>query len=119
MIYDDKWAEETEMRRLEAIRHSLHPVTLEELAKLGEERFPVVTDPWCDHYHKFLQEHKRASFYMARFFQEDTEEYVEVIYCKEANSGMWFLPGKGMGVLLRDSLVRLSKLVEEMNWKDK
>ena len=119
MIYDDDWAEETEIHRLEAIRHSLHSVTLQELVKLGEERFPVVTDPWCDHYNKFLKEHTRDSFYMARFFQVDSEEYVEVIYCKEANNGMWFLPGKGMGILMPDTLARLSKLVDEMDWKDK
>ena len=113
MMYNDEWTDEVRMRRLEAIRRSMQRVSLEELAKLGEERFPVVTDPWFEHYQKFLNEHPRDHFYMARFFQEDTEEYVEVIYCKEVNRGMWFLPGKGMGVLLPGVLEALGRIAEE------
>jgi len=114
MIYDDEWTQETSMRRLEAIRKTIHPVTMDELLKLGEERFPVATDPWCEHYHKFLKEHPREHYYMARFFQEDSEEYVEVIYCQEMKRGMWFLPGKGMGLLQPDALEALGKIAGEL-----
>jgi len=114
MIYDDEWADETDMHRLEAIRETLHQVTLDELVKLGEKRFPVVTDPWYEDYSQLLKGHPHSRFYMARFFQEDSEEYVELVYCSETNSGMWFLPGKGMGVLQQEVLSRLAVLVERM-----
>jgi len=114
MIYDEEWARETGMQRLEAIRKSMHTITVKELQEQETERFPVATDPWCEQYHRFLKEHPRDHFYTARFFQEDTEEYVELIYCKETHSGMWFLPGKGMGMLQPDTLEALGKIAGEM-----
>lgn len=111
-MYDHEWTDEVRMHRLEAIRKSLHKVTLEELRKLGAERFPVATDPWCEQYDQFLKEHPRSHYYMARFYQEDAEQYVELVYCHETKTGMWFLPGKGMGVLQQETLLALGKLVE-------
>jgi hypothetical protein len=114
MIYSDDWAEEIQQHRLDAIRHTIHPVTVEELGKLGEQRFEVATDPWYERYQEFLKDHPTSSYYMARFFEPEAEEHVELIYCKESNRGIWFLPGKGMGVVQPDELAELEKIVGEL-----
>jgi len=114
MIYDDEWADDVHQHRLEAIRKSIRPVTVEELVKLGAERFPLATDPWCERYQEFLKEHPRSNFYLAHFYAEDSEQQVEVIYCSETHRGMWFLPGKGMGKIQPAGLAELKEIVGRM-----
>lgn len=94
MSYDDEWPDMTWENRKTMVRKTIRPATREELRKLGEERFPVVTDPWCIRYNEFLSAHPEGSYYRA-----EIPEHAEIIYSREADRGVWFLPGKGMGIL--------------------
>lgn len=94
MSYDDDWPDMTwENRRLK-LKKTIRPITIAELKTLGEARFPIVTDPWCIRYFEFLNSHPEGSFYRGEIPGD-----VEVIYCREAEKAVWFLPGKGMGIV--------------------
>lgn len=64
MSYDD-WPDNTMENRRAMIRKTIHPVTIEELKQLGEKRFPIVTDPWCERYNTFLAAHPGTQFHRA------------------------------------------------------
>ena len=95
--------------RRKVVKETIHPVTLQELQALGEKRFPVVTDPWCERYHAFLNKHANAKFFMAA-----SPEGAEVIYCRDTGDGMWFLPGKGMGVIQPKGLQLLAEITASL-----
>lgn len=109
MSYDDDWPDQTQENRRTMIRKTIRPATLEELKKLGEQRFPVVTDPWCERYNEFLKTHPTAKFYRA-----EIPEGAEIIYCRDADQGLWFLPGKGMGVIQPKGLQMLAEIVDAL-----
>lgn len=113
MSYDD-WPDQTWENRLAVIRKNIHPVTMAELKKLGELRFPVVTDPWCERYHEFLDEHPHDSYFMAHFFVPDGPEPAELVYCRDARRGIWFLPGKGMGKLQPQGIEALAAITAKL-----
>lgn len=108
MSYED-WPDNTMENRRAAVRKTIRPATLEELTELGEKRFPVVTDPWCEQYHDFLKQHAAEKFYRA-----EIENGVEVIYCRDAEKAMWFLPGSGMGIVQPKGLAILKEIVDAL-----
>lgn len=105
MSYDD-WPDNTMENRRVAVRKTIRPATPEELRELGVKFFPVVTDPWCERYNEFLKKHPTAKFYRAQ-----SPEGAEIIYCGDTGQGVWFLPGKGMGVLQPKGLKMLAEIV--------
>ena len=106
MSYDDDWPDQTWENRRLMIKKTIRPITLAELKQLGEQRFPIVTDPWCIRYNEFLASHADEKFYLATI-----PEKAEIIYCSEAGKGMWFLPGKGMGIIQSKGLQILAEVV--------
>ncbi|MES2657538.1 MAG: hypothetical protein V4689_02915 [Verrucomicrobiota bacterium] len=94
MSYDDDWPDMTWENRRLMIKKTIRPISLTELKQLGEKRFPIVTDPWCIRYYEFLATHPDAKFYHA-----EIPEHAEIIYCVDTGKGIWFLPGKGMGII--------------------
>lgn len=97
--------EEIEETRREAIRNSIRPLTNAEVTALGEEVFPYADDPWREQFFSFLAEHPGATFYYAHFPDER-----EVIYCHSENSGIWFVPHQGVGVLSDSALKALAEI---------
>jgi len=114
MSYDDDWPDHTFENRVALIRKNIHPVSLAELKRLGELRFPVVTDPWCERYNAFLTEHSGDTYFMAHFFATDAPEPVELVYCRDAKQGMWFLPGMGMGRLQPKGIAALAEITARL-----
>jgi hypothetical protein len=109
MSYDDDWPDNTwENRRLK-IKKTIRTANLAELKQIGEKRFPIVTDPWCIRYNEFLANHADASFYYA-----EVPEHAEIIYCRDSEKGIWFLPGKGMGILQPRGLQMLKEIVDAL-----
>jgi hypothetical protein len=109
MSYDEDWPDNTmENRRLMA-KKTIRPASIDELRELGEKRFPVVTDPWCEQYNNFLKEHAAEKFYRA-----EIENDTEVIYCRNSEKAMWFLPGRGMGVVQPKGLAILKEIVDAL-----
>ena len=106
MSYDDDWPDNTMENRRVAVRKTIRPATIEELRELGAKRFPLVTDPWCERFSEFLKQHASAKFYRA-----ETPEGAEIVYCKATGQGVWFLPGKGMGIIQPKGLQMLADIV--------
>lgn len=105
MSYDD-WPDNTMENRRVAVRKTIRPATIEELRELGAKRFPLATDPWCERFGEFLKQHASAKFYRA-----ETSEGAEIVYCKDTGQGVWFLPGKGMGIIQPKGLQMLAEIV--------
>jgi hypothetical protein len=80
--------------RRKAIAKSIRTINTDELKKIGEEIFHYADDPWRDAFFRFTDENKGSTFHHAI-----TSDGVNIIYCRDKDKGMWFLPGSGMGPL--------------------
>jgi len=106
MSYED-WPDDALEARRAMVRKTIRPMTYEELKELGDKRFAVATDPWCVRFNEFLQSHKTSKFYRA-----EAPGGAEVIYCRESESGIWFLPDSGMGIIQPKGLQMLAEIVD-------
>jgi hypothetical protein len=109
MSYDNDWLHQNLEARKTAIGETIRPATLVELRDLGSARFPSATDPWAESYKTFLEEHAKDRFYLAT-----TREGAEIVYCREADKAIWFLPGKGMGIVQPSGLRILAEAVASL-----
>lgn len=109
MSYDDDWPQDTMETRRAIVRKTIRPVTYEELKVLAEKRFSVATDPWCMRFNEFLQSHKNSRFYRA-----EAPGSAEIIYCRDGEMGVWFLPGSGMGIIQPKGLQMLAEIVDSL-----
>ena len=96
----------TEERR-KSIAKSIRPVSIDEMKKLGAELFKYADDPWREAYYKFINEHPTAEFHHAL-----TSDGVNILYCRDIDKGMWFLPGQGMGPLQERGKQAMKKSIE-------
>ena len=92
-------------QRRKAIAKSIRTVDTEELKKIGEEIFRYAEDPWREAFFRFIAENPGATFHHAV-----TSDNVNIVYCRDKDKGMWFLPGSGMGPLQ----ARGKKVMKEM-----
>lgn len=109
MSYDDDWPEHTQEHRIDVIRQTIRKATMEELMDLSARNFPVVTDPWCEKFNALLNQHPKASYHIAF-----TPEEAEIVYCREANAGMWFMPDTGKGMIQQKLLDILAHIVDSL-----
>jgi hypothetical protein len=86
--------ESLDKERRKAIATSLRAINTEELKRIGEEIFRYADDPWREAFFKFIAENSGAVFHHAV-----TSDGVNIVYCRDKDKGMWFLPGSGMGPL--------------------
>ena len=91
--------------RRKAIAKSIRTVDTEALKKIGEEIFRYAEDPWREAFFRFIAENPGATFHHAV-----TSDNVNIVYCRDKDKGMWFLPGSGMGPLQ----ARGKKVMKEM-----
>jgi len=91
--------------RRKAIAKTIRTVSADELKKIGNEIFRYAEDPWRETFFKFIEENPGATFHHAV-----TSDGVNLIYCRNKDKGMWFLPGSGMGPLQE----RGRKIMQEM-----
>jgi hypothetical protein len=90
--FEDVGAIDNERR--EAIAKSIRLISVEELKKLGEEMFDDPDRPWRETFLRFIAEHPGATFYHASAGQG-----VIFVYSRDADRGLWYLPGSGLGRL--------------------
>lgn len=109
MSYDDDWPDNTMENRRLMISKTIRPTTIQELKELGDKRFSIVTDPWYVRYNEFLTNNAEAKFYFA-----EISEGAEIIYCRDTGRGVWFLPGKGMGIIQPKGLEMLKAIVDAL-----
>ena len=80
--------------RRRALRESLQSMSVDELRKVVKELSDFEGDPSQENFVRVIEAHPEASFYRAV-----TQEGAIILYCPGENSGVWFLPGSGMGPL--------------------
>ena len=80
--------------RRKAIAKSIRTISVEELKSLGGGLFRYADDPWRETFFRFIAENAGATFHHAV-----TSDGVNILYCRDQDKGMWFLPGSGMGPL--------------------
>ena len=80
--------------RRRALQESLHSMTVVELRKVVKELSDFEGDPWQENLVGVIEAHPEASFYRAV-----TQEGAIILYCPGEDTGVWFLPGSGMGPL--------------------
>jgi len=105
MAFEKFDLETLDKERRKAIAKSIRTTSIEELKKLGEEIFHYVDDPWRETFFRFIAENAGATFHYAV-----TSDGVHIIYCRDNDKGMWFLPGTGKGPLQ----ARGRKIMKEM-----
>jgi hypothetical protein len=86
--------ENLDKERRKSIAKSVRTISVEELKKIGEEIFPNPDDPWRHAFFQFIAENSGATFHYAV-----TSDGVHIVYCRDRDKGMWFLPGTGKGPL--------------------
>jgi hypothetical protein len=91
----------TEARR-KAIQQSLRTISVDELKKIARDQLADFEgDPSQENFLRIIAEYPQGSFYCAV-----VPEGATVLYCREEDTGVWILPGGGMGPL-EDSGKRL------------
>jgi hypothetical protein len=80
--------------RRKSVAKSIRPAGVEELKKLGNEVFHDLDDPWRETFFRFIEEHSHATIYHAT-----ATDGVHLLYCRDEDRGIWFLPGSGKGKL--------------------
>jgi hypothetical protein len=86
--------ESLDKERRQAIAKSIRTINVEELKRIGEEVFRYADDPWREAFFRFIAENSGATFHHAVM-----SDGVNIVYCRDHDKGMWFLPGSGMGPL--------------------
>jgi len=98
--------ENLDKERRKAIAKSIRTISVEELKKLGEEIFHYADDPWRETFFRFIAENAGATFHHAV-----TSDGVNIVYCRDQDKGMWFLPGSGMGPLQATGRRMMSEII--------
>ena len=80
--------------RRKAIAKSIRIISVEELKTLGEEIFDSPDRPWRQTFLSVVTENPGATFYHA-----SAGEGVIVLYSRDDDKGLWYLPGSGIGAL--------------------
>jgi len=99
--------ENLDKERRKAIAKSIRTISVEELKRLGGEIFRYADDPWRETFFRFIAENAGATFHHAV-----TSDGVNIVYCRDKDKGMWFLPGTGMGPMQPNGLGILKQIVE-------
>jgi hypothetical protein len=86
--------ENLDKERRKAIAKSTRTISVEELKSLGAELFRFADDPWRETFFRFIAENRGATFHHAT-----TSDGINIVYCRDKDKGMWFLPGSGLGPL--------------------
>ena len=93
--------------RRKSLAQTIRPISVAEMKTLGDELFKYVDDPWRDAYFKFIAGNPGVSFHHAT-----TSDGVHLLYCKEKDKGIWFLPGQGKGPLQATGRRTMKELIE-------
>jgi hypothetical protein len=99
--------ESLDKKRRKAIAKSIRTISVEELKALGEQIFRYADDPWREAFFRFIADNRGATFHHAI-----TSDGVNIVYCRDEDKGMWFLPGSGMGPLQATGRRTMKEIIE-------
>jgi len=98
--------ENLDKERRKAVAKSLRTMSVDELKALGNEIFRYADDPWREKFFRFIAENPGATFHHAVM-----SDGVNIVYCRDQDKGMWFLPGSGMGPLQATGRKMMSEII--------
>lgn len=93
--------------RRKAVAKTIRTVTVEDLKKMGNEIFRYADDPWRETFFNFIAENPGSTFHHAV-----TSDGYNVLYCRDKDRGMWFLPGSGMGPLPERARKAMKEIID-------
>ena len=96
----------TKQRRV-ALAKSIRSLGTDEMKQLGEKLFPFSGDPWREKFFQFITDNVSATYHHAV-----THDGVNLVYCRQKDKGIWFLPGQGMGPLQARGRETMWELIE-------
>jgi hypothetical protein len=99
--------EELTKERRKSIAESIRPISAEELKKLGDEIFKYFDDPWRVAFFDFIAQNPGSTFHHAV-----TSDGVHIVYCRDKDKGIWFLPGRGKGPLQVRGRQTMKEIIE-------
>ena len=106
MAFEKFDLENLDKERRKAIANSIRTISLEELKALGNEIFRYADDPWREAFFRFIAENPGATFHHAVM-----SDGVNIIYCRDEDKGIWFLPGSGLGPLQATGRKVMSEII--------
>src|SRR5437868_15267319 len=86
---------------------SIRTISVEELKKLGAELFRFADDPWRETFLRFIAENPGATYHHAVM-----SDGVNIVYCRDQDKGIWFLPGSGLGPLQATGRKTMSEIIQ-------
>ena len=98
--------ENLDNERRKAVANSIRTMSVDELKALGNEIFRYADDPWREKFFAFIAENPGATFHHGV-----TSDGVNIVYCRDQDKGMWFLPGSGMGPLQATGRKMMSEII--------
>jgi hypothetical protein len=94
MAFEKFDLENLDKERRKAIANSIRTISVEELKAIGEQIFRFADDPWREAFFAFITQNPGATFHHAVM-----SDGVHIVYCRDKDKGIWFLPGSGLGPL--------------------
>jgi hypothetical protein len=98
--------ENLDKERRKAIASSIRTISVEELKAMGEQIFRYADDPWREAFFKFIAQNPGATFHHAVM-----SDGVNIVYCRDKDKGIWFLPGSGLGPLQATGRKAMSDII--------
>ena len=94
--------------RRNAVQQSLQNLTIEELKMFVNDHLSTFEgDPWQESFLRLMEKHPQGSFYGAA-----TKEGLIVLYSRDEDTGIWVLPGCGMGPLPEEGKRHVKEAIE-------
>jgi len=93
--------------RRKAVEHSIRPISIEELKSLEESLFRDASDVWYEPFRQFVDENRHSTFYHAA-----VDDQIQVVYCRDKEKGIWFIPERAVGILEAKELEILKEIVD-------
>jgi hypothetical protein len=100
-------AEAIDNERRKAIAKSIRIISVEELKKLGEEIFDSPDRPWRETFLSVVTENPGDRCYYA-----SAGEGVIILYSRDSDKGLWYLPGSGLGPLPEGGQQMMKEAIE-------
>ena len=95
--------------RRKAVANSLHTITSDELKELAVKIWPIEGQAWGDAFRAFIKEHAGSTFYQAT-----TNDNISIVYCREKEKGIWYMPGLGVGIMQAAGLKAMQEIVDSI-----
>ena len=106
MAFEKFDLENLDKERRKAIANSIRAISVEELKAIGNEIFRYTDDPWREAFFQFIAENPGATFHHAAM-----SDGVNIVYCRDKDKGIWFLPGSGLGPLQATGRRTMSEMI--------